>query len=270
MPGDVDVAGGMFRLGASADAPFLFDNEKWGHPVNVEAFSIARAPVTGAEFVAFVEDDGYLRPDLWSYQGRVWLEKNGAQRPIRWERSAGGWCRRHFDQVVPLAEHAPVVNVSWYEAEAYCNWAGRRLPTEAEWELAASAASPGEVGVDDRKRRYPWGDVPPTAAHANLDARLGGCVGVDAYPEGDSAVGCRQMIGNVWEWTESSFYPYPGFVMDFPYKEYSAPWFGYTRVLRGGSWATRPRFAYNTLRNFLQPYRNDLFSGFRTCARHSS
>ena len=132
--------------------------------------------------------------------------------------------------------------------------------------MAASAESTGNGKGAQRKRRYPWGDEAPTADRANLDSRTLGCVDVGAFPSGDSAFGCRQMIGNVWEWTESSFYPFPGYIPDFPYKEYSAPWFGYRKVLKGGAWATRSRFAYNTCRNFFQPYRNDLFAGFRTCA----
>ena len=267
LPGDVDVPAAVFQLGATPDAPFVFDNEKWTHPVELPAFQIARAPVTNAEFAAFVDDGGYLKPELWSNQGWVWRTKTGAQCPIHWRRGEQGWLRRHFDKVVPVEEHAPVVHVNWYEAEAYCGWAGRRLPTEAEWEMAASAApADGGTGTTGHKSRYPWGDDPPTPDRANLDSRFMGCVDVGAFAAGDSAFGCRQMIGNVWEWTASPFYPFPGYVVDFPYREYSAPWFGYRQVLKGGAWATRSRLAYNTYRNFFQPYRNDLFAGFRTCA----
>ena len=167
-----------------------------------------------------------------------------------------------------LEEHAPCSHVSWYEAEAWCNWADRRLPTEAEWEVAASAEpDPTTGGLAGAKRRYPWGDAPPTAERANLDWRSMGCVDVSAHPEGDSAFGCRQMLGNVWEWTASDFYPYPGFVVDRPYMQYSAPWFGYHKVLRGGAWATRGRLVTNTYRNFYRPHRIDVLAGFRTCAR---
>lgn len=150
--------------------------------------------------------------------------------------------------------------------QAYCRWAGRRLPTEAEWELAASAEPAPGGGITPRKRRFPWGDEPPSASHANVEARLPGCVDVAAFPKGDSACGCRQMVGNVWEWTDSAFYPFPGYLVDHPYKEYSAPWFGYRKVLKGTSWATRARLAWSTYRNFALPWRRDLFTGFRTCA----
>ena len=267
LPGDVEIPGGTFQLGATPDLSFVWDNEKWAHPVEVPSFKIARAPVTNAEFAQFVEDRGYLRREFWSHQGWVWRVKTGAQHPVYWERGEKGWLRRHFDKLVPLEEHAPVIHVNWYETEAYCNWARRRLPTEAEWELAASA-EPTRDGKDitGRKRRYPWGDDPPTLERANVNSRFLGCVDVGAFPSGDSALGCRQMIGNVWEWTTSAFYPFPGYAVDFPYREYSAPWFGYRKVLKGGAWATRSRLACNTYRNFFQPYRRDIFAGFRTCA----
>lgn len=267
LPGDVEIPGGTFLLGATPDAPFVFDNEKWAHPAEVAPFRIARAPVTNAEFAEFVADGGYLRPELWSRQGWQWRAGDGAAHPVYWQRTGDGWLRRHFDRLVPLEPHAPVVHVNWYEAGAWCAWAGRRLPTEAEWELAAGGEpTPDGTGIAGRRRRYPWGDAPPSAAQANLDFRLGGCADVAAFPAGDSAFGCRQMLGNVWEWTASPFYPFPGYVVDAPYREYSAPWFGYRKVLRGGAWATRSRLVTNTYRNFFLPHRRDAFAGFRTCA----
>ena len=180
----------------------------------------------------------------------------GAQKPVYWERTDGGWAHRRYDSLRPLPPDHPVIHVSWYEAEAFCSFAGRRLPTEAEWELAASTP---------QKRRFPWGDEDPRQ-HANLDGRAGGTVPVAAHPQGDSAYGCRQMIGNVWAWTATTFEPYPGFEID-PYKEYSQPWFGTHKILRGGCWATRARLMRNTYRNFYTPDRRDIFAGFRTCAR---
>jgi iron(II)-dependent oxidoreductase len=266
LPGDVEIPGATFQLGATPDLPFVFDNEKWAHPVETPSFRIARAPVTNAEFADFVADRGYLRREFWSHQGWICRVKTGVQHPIYWKRGEKGWLRRHFDTLVPLEEHAPVIHVNWHEAEAYCTWAGRRLPTEAEWEMAASAEpAPDGNGITERKRRYPWGDEPPSPDRANLDSRFLGCVDVGAFPCGDSAFGCRQMIGNVWEWTASAFFPFPGFIVDSPYKAYSAPWFGYRKVLRGGGWATRSRLACNTYRNFFLPHRRDLFAGFRTC-----
>lgn len=267
-PGDVTIPGGTFLLGATLEQPFVFDNEKWAHAVEVAPFQIARAPVTNAEFAAFVDDGGYQQQKCWSTQGWRWRAKAQVEHPSYWQRDGQQWYQRHFETWRPLAPHAPVVHVTWYEAEAYCQWAGRRLPTEAEWDMAASGEPcPTGQGVSRRKRRYPWGDEPPTSVHANLDARILGCVDVAAFPAGDSAFGCRQMVGNIWEWTASAFYPFPGYLVDEPYREYSAPWFGYRKVLKGGAWATRGRLAYTTYRNFFPPARYDVYAGFRTCAR---
>jgi gamma-glutamyl hercynylcysteine S-oxide synthase len=295
LPGDVEVPGGTFVIGATSDFPFVFDNEKWAHAVEIKPFRIARAPVTNGEFVNFVEDGGYRKSQLWSKTGWQWLQAGGAPQlemsfakffdktvgqgsepasfkerldhPIYWRRAATGrWQQRVFDRIVPLNEHLPVIHVNWYEAEAYCNWAGRRLPTEAEWEVAASAEpTPQGDGLSDHRRHFPWGDDPPTAERANLDWRSG-LVEVGAYADGDSAFGCRQMIGNIWEWTGDNFLPYPGFTID-PYKEYSKPWFGIHKVLRGGCWATRSLLVRNTWRNFYTPDRRDVWAGFRTCAK---
>jgi iron(II)-dependent oxidoreductase len=260
--GDAAVSGGAFALGASPGDGFVFDNEKWSHPVEMRPFAIARAPVTQAEFAVFVDDDGYRRSELWSPAGWQWREGADVRQPTYWERrGGGGWWRREFDRWVLLEPHHPVHHVSWYEAEAFCRWAGRRLPTEAEWELAAS-------GPANPKQRFSWGDAPPTQNQANLDGLGGGVVDVAAAAEGDAPCGCRQMIGNVWEWTASDFLPYPGFVTD-PYMEYSVPWFGSHKVLRGGCWATRARMLRNTWRNFYRPERRDVWAGFRTCAPQS-
>ena len=262
LPGDVEIPGGKFILGAHPEQPFVFDNEKWGHEVELAPFRMARAPVTNREFLEFVEDRGYFQEELWSYGGWTWRSKHSLSKPVYWSRGDAGWLRRDFDRWVPLEDHRPVCFVSWYEAEAYCNWARRRLPTEAEWELAASSTSDGSA-----KHLYPWGDGDFDGRHVSLDSRHLGCVDVAAHPEGDSGLGCRQMLGNVWEWTATDFYPYPGFIVDRPYLQYSAPWFGYRKVLKGGCWATRDRLANNTYRNYFEPFRQDVIAGFRTCAR---
>jgi gamma-glutamyl hercynylcysteine S-oxide synthase len=267
LAGDAPIPGGRFLLGSTADETFVFDNEKWAHEVEVAPFRIARAPVTQAEFAAFVEDGGYRRVTLWTPAGADWLRGAAAGHPVHWRRVNGGWERRDFDRWMPLEPHRPVIHVNWFEAEAYSAWAGRRLPTEAEWEAAAALEpNSGGTGFAARKRRFPWGEDAPTADRANLDGRALGCVDVGALPAGDSAFGCRQMIGNVWEWTADAFQPYPGFVPDM-YADYSQPWFGTHKVLRGGCWATRARLLRNAWRNFYPPDRRDVWAGFRTCAR---
>lgn len=269
-PGDVVVPGGRFLLGALRSEPFVFDNEKWAHPCELSGFAISRAPVSQSEFAAFVDDGGYRRRELWGDEGWAWRVAAEAEGPVYWRRAGGGWERRDFDRFVPLEPHRPMVHASWFEAMAYCRWAGRRLPSEAEWEAAAvgapaSAAGPEATLSFPDRRPWPWGDGPLARGLANLDGGEEGTAEVGAYPDGDSAFGCRQMLGNVWEWTSSVFLPYPGFERD-AYKENSEPWFGSRFVLRGGSWATPARLMRPTLRNYFTPERRDVYAGFRTVA----
>ncbi len=265
-PHDVSIPGGVYQLGAAPGMPFVFDNEKWAHPVKIEPFKISVTPVTMREYRKFVEAGGYEDKSLWSDEGRAWLEQNSAHQPVFWKNEDGRWLRRAFVSWLPVEEFLPMIHVNWFEANAYCAWAGRRLPTEAEWELAASVEpAADEKGFTERKRIYPWGDEPPALKHANLDSRWLDVVDVRAFPEGDSAFGLRQMIGNVWEWTADTFDAYPGYVID-PYDTYSAPSFGQQKVLRGGCFATRPLVIRNTFRNFYTPDRNNIFAGFRTVA----
>ena len=263
---DAQIPGGKFILGSTREERFIFDNEQLAHDVEVAPFAISKTAVSNGQFRNFVEDDGYKRSELWSAEGWGWRTAVGAEHPVYWRREGNDWLRRNFDEWVALDERLPVIHVNWHEASAYCRWAGRRLPTEAEWEMAASAEPMANGrGLRMLKRRYAWGDEAPRFDRANLDWRAMGCIPVDALPAGDSAFGCRQMLGNVWEWTASDFKPYPGFVAG-PYKEYSAPWFGDHKVLRGGCWATRSRLIHNMYRNFYTPDRRDVWAGFRTCA----
>jgi iron(II)-dependent oxidoreductase len=265
--GDVDVPGGRWQLGSTPADGFVFDNEKWGHAVEIAPFRIAKAPVTTAEFAAFVREGGYRRREFWSAAGWQWRERTAAEHPVYWlNKEGGGWTWRNHDQVEQLPPQAPVTFVNWYEAQAYCNWAKRRLPTEAEWEAAAvGEASADGARLATSKRRWPWGEGPPSRERANLGFAFDGPLDVAACAAGDSAFGCRQMVGNVWEWTASDFVPFPGFAAD-PYEDYSQPWFNTRKVLRGGSFASSARIARPLYRNFFTPERNDVIAGFRTCA----
>jgi len=264
---DAQIPGGKFILGSTNEEGFVFDNERVAHDVEIAPFAISKTAVSNGQFRNFVEDNGYKRSELWTEEGWHWRTAVSAEHPVYWRREGRDWLRRNFDECVALDDRLPVIHINWHEANAYCRWAGRRLPREAEWEMAASAEpSANGQGLLEQKRRYPWGEGLPTIERANLDFSVMGCIPVDALAAGDSAFGCRQMIGNVWEWTASDFNPYPGFVAG-PYKEYSEPWFGDHKVLRGGCWVTRSRLIHNSYRNFYTPNRRDVWAGFRTCAR---
>jgi iron(II)-dependent oxidoreductase len=260
------VPAGAFTLGTN-DRLDAYDNERPAHEVHMPAFMIDRSPVTNQRFLAFVRDGGYARREVWSEPGWAFVQRTGAQAPLHWRVSPARregreeWEGLAFGRRLPLHPDAPVVHVSWFEADAYARWSGARLPTEAEWEKAA-AWDPA-IGVS---RLFPWGDAPWEARLANLDqGRLEPAI-IGTYPEGRSAYGCLQMLGDVWEWTSSCFDGYPGFE-SFPYREYSEIFFGQTyRVLRGGSFATRAVVARNTFRNWDLPERRQIFAGFR-CAR---
>jgi iron(II)-dependent oxidoreductase len=266
LAGDAAVPGGSWRLGSTDAEGFVFDNEKWAHQVELAPFRIARAAVTNAEFAAFIDDGGYLRRELWSDAGWQWRESQRMECPVYWQPKRDGvWTWRRYREVEALAPHAAVMFVNWFEADAWCRWAGRRLPSEVEWEAAAIGEPAAGGRLSNVRRRWPWGDKPPDRSRANLDFAYEGSIDVAALGQGDSAFGCRQMLGNVWEWTASDFQPFGGFSPD-PYKDYSQPWFGTRKVLRGGCWASSARIARPAYRNFFTPDRRDVFAGFRTCA----
>jgi iron(II)-dependent oxidoreductase len=254
------VPAGPFAMGS--DDPLVYDNERPRHEVRTARYRIDVHPVTNGAFLRFMDDGGYHRRELWSAEGWRWRHESGVEHPAQWRQATdGGWHELAFGRLVPLALDQPVIHVCWYEADAYARWAGKRLPTEAEWEKAA--AWDLEHGT---ARRHPWGDAPPTAELATLDQNTFAPSAVGSHPRGASYFGCQQLLGDVWEWTASDFEPYPGF-RAFPYPEYSAIHFGKGyKVLRGGSWATQPLVARTTFRNWDLPQRRQIFAGFR-CAR---
>jgi iron(II)-dependent oxidoreductase len=270
LPEMVLVDGGPFEMGTSVE-PWAFDNERPGHTVVLPPFWIDTAPVTNEQYMRFIDEGGYDDPRHWTEGGWAWRqEAKGSDRPEFWERDGASWVVRKFGRASSIAPDEPVQHVSYHEATAFAHWAGKRLPTEEEWEKAASWGPAGGSGVspgaNGRKRRFPWGDEEPTELHANIDQRHFGPAPVGAYPEGASAYGCHQMIGDVWEWTSSDFQPYPGYEW-FPYREYSEVFYGADyKVLRGGSWATHATSVRSTFRNWDYPIRRQIFCGFR-CAR---
>jgi iron(II)-dependent oxidoreductase len=256
----VRFPGGVIEIGTD-DRTAAYDNERPRHKVDLQPFWIDVNPVTNGEFLGFIESGGYAEREYWSEAGWDWLREAEVSAPKHWERRDGGWITRTMDRVGPVDPRHPVCHVSWYEAEAFARFAGKRLPTEIEWEAAASWDP-----ATGTKRIYPWGDEPADRLLANLDQLGFGTAPVGAYLRNRSPIGCNGMIGDVWEWTASDLAPWPGF-QSFPYPEYSEVFFGSEyKVLRGGSWATRPGAVRNSFRNWDYPVRRQIFSGFR-CAR---
>ncbi|MEG4443143.1 ergothioneine biosynthesis protein EgtB [Microcoleus sp. AT9_B5] len=241
----IEIPGGEFYMGS--DAAEALDNERSRHRCYLEAYSIDRYPVTCSQYRDFMESGGYQNPDWWSADGWKWLQDEAVSQPLYWSEN-------------PAFNNHPVCGVSWYEAEAYCNFTGKRLPSEAEWEKAASWDAANQI-----YRIYPWGEEPPNGSLCNHGNSIANTSPVDAFPKGASAIGCCDMLGNVWEWTASTFDAYPGFE-SYPYRGYSQVYFdGEHRVLKGGSWATFPQALRSSFRNWYYPGVRQIIAGFR-CA----
>lgn len=252
----VFVPGGEFVLGVDGtDEPFSLDNERPAHVVDVPGFWIGRVPVSNGQWARFIEAGGYDDPRWWSARGWTHRVDAGLERPKFWT-AEGTRVRFGVEEAIPADE--PVQHVGWFEAEAFASWSGARLPTETEWEKAC-AWDPAA----GRRRRWPWGSADPAAHLANLGGSALRPAPVGAYPDGASAYGVEQMIGDVWEWTSSDFEPWPGFT-PMIYQQYSEPFFGGDyKVLRGGSWAVAPSTVRPSFRNWDHPIRRQIFTGLR-------
>ncbi len=256
----VRFPGGRVDVG-TIDRRESYDNERPRHTVDLRPFDIDVTAVTNGAYARFVERGGYEERRYWSDAGWSWRRDAGVGAPRYWEHGGQGWTTRMMDRTRPLDPLRPVCHVCWYEAEAFAQSLGKRLPTETEWETAATFDPATGQG-----RCHPWGDAPVSAARANVDQLAFETAQVGAYPQNVSPLGCYGMLGDVWEWTSSDFAPYPGYAT-FPYAEYSEVFFGSDyKVLRGGSWATAANIARPTFRNWDYPIRRQIFSGFR-CAR---
>jgi ergothioneine biosynthesis protein EgtB len=255
---------GVLRNGALRDGalPFAFDNEKPQHKVFLQDFMIDRAPASNGDYLEFIKDGGYQDFRWWHSAGWEHVNSESWLAPMYWESLDGEWMIRDFGGLHRVEEklNDPVTHVSFLEASAYAKWAGKRLPTEAEWEKAASFSP-----ALNRKQKFSWGDAPPGERRGNLfENGLWGVAPIGAYPDGQSVYGCQQMIGDAWEWTTSDYVPYPGFKSEFD--EYNDKWFVGQKVLRGGSFATPRIHIRTTYRNFFHPHERWMISGFR-CAK---
>jgi len=234
-------------MGTSSDV-WALDNERPDFAVELDPFWLDVTPVTNAAYAAFVADGGYERDEWWTPEGWAWRQEAGLTAPQFWARDGDRWACDRFGRIDAVVDDEPVQHVCWYEADAYARWSGARLPTEAEWEMAARGTAVAGANL--------W----RAGAHRFAPGPVGTTADVV------SERGVRGMLGGVWEWTSSDFHAYPGF-RAFPYREYSEVFFGPEyKVLRGGSWATHPTTTRTTFRNWDFPIRRQIFAGFR-CAR---
>jgi len=252
----IKIPGGIYNMGYSGN-DFCYDIELPEHKVYLNNFQIENFPVTNVQYLEFIEDGGYDNFSFWLSDGWDIVKKNEWKAPMYWEKEGDGWFVRDFIGKRKINPDEPVCHVSFYEAMAFCKWAGKRLPTESEWEKAALWDE-----EKNTKTIFPWGDEPPTKNHANLlDSRIWSCTNVGSYENGKSHYGCYQMIGDVWEWTSSEFVGYPGFKSGFD--EYNDKWFTNQKVLRGGSFGTPALSMRGSYRNFFRLDERWMFSGFR-------
>jgi len=251
-----EIKGGLYSIGYNG-ASYCYDIELPENKVYLNDYKIDVFPITNKQYLEFINDGGYETYKYWLSDGWETVKKNHWGSPMYWEKSGNDWMVRDFLGLRKLNPNEPVCHVSYYEADAYCKWVGKRLPTEAEWEKAA-------CWNEDQQQKtiYPWGNYQPTEQTANLlESYQWRCAEIGSYPKGVSSHGCHQMIGDVWEWTSSEFIGYPGFKSDFD--EYNDKWFANQKVLRGGSFGTPKMSIRGSYRNFFRLDERWLFSGFR-------
>jgi iron(II)-dependent oxidoreductase len=262
-PAMIEIPAGRVTMGLQRDeqGTFGWDNEFEAHVVSVPAFSIDQYQITNRQYLDFIAGGGYDNIDLWSKEGWAWKNGKGITHPGFWQRRGDGWYFRTMFGEVPLPLDWPVY-VSHAEANAYALWAGKLLPTEAQWHRAAYGTPGGE------ERSYPWGEEVPSARHGNFDFQRWDPAPVGAFPAGNSAFGVAGLAGNGWEWTSSQFGPFPGF-QPFPfYLGYSADFFDNKHfVMKGGSARTAACMLRRSFRNWFQPHYPHVYAGFR-CVSH--
>ena len=257
----VKIDKGLYTMGYSGDQ-FCYDVELPEHKVYLNDYRIDLFPVSNKEYMQFIDDGGYKDFKYWLSDGWDVKTKNKWEAPLYWEKEKGHWIVRDFLGRQNNHLDEPVSHVSYYEADAYCRWAGKRLPSEAEWEKAA-------CWNEDKQQKmlFPWGNKDPSTTHANLlETNLWNPSALGSYNKGKSYYGCQQMIGDVWEWTSSEFSGYPGFKTHFA--EYNDKWFAGQKVLRGGSFATPQLSIRASYRNFFRLDDRWQIAGFRCVSDH--
>jgi len=255
---DVAIPAGEATLGRDRSLGFGWDNEFEAMRVKVPAFTIDSHKVTNGTFLEFMRDKGYEREDLWTKADWAWRKKEGVTHPGFWRKQGEDWLYRGMFAEIPLPLETPAY-VSQAEAAAFARWAGRALPTEAQFHRAAYGTPDGE------EREYPWGAEAPAERHGNFDLHRWDPTPIGSFPAGDSGFGISEPVGNGWEWTSSVFGPFPGFREHPDYEGYSKNFFdGGHFVQKGGSPRTASCMLRRSFRNWFQPHYPYVYAGFRT------
>ncbi len=262
-PEMIEIPDGRAALGLSRRDRNIFgwDNEYEAQTVDVPAFSIDKYKATNGQYLDFVAAGGYENSAFWNEEDWKWRTAHDIRHPAFWKRIGDGWhCRTMFDEI-PLPLDWPVY-VSQAEASAYARWAGKSLPTEAQWHRAAYGTKKGS------ERNFPWGEAAPNSSKGNFDFQSWDPTPVVAFPQGESAFGVADLLGNGWEWTSSQFAPFPGFRQFSFYPGYSADFFdGKHYVMKGASARTPACMLRRSFRNWFQPHYQYVYAGFRCVSR---
>ena len=255
----INVSSGSFYQGSSINSNnIIFDNETPPFLVNINCFSVSKYPITEYEYLDFINNNGYLNNNYWSYNGLLWKTHNSIKHPLYWFNTNNMWFRKHYTQIIKIGSNLPICNISYYEAEAYCKWKNVRLITESEYEYLAT---------NHGKSLYPWGNTNPNNTLCNLNNINDYCVNVDNYVNGNNIDNISQLIGNVCEWCDEFIYPYNNFSIDPVYREMSYPYFGQKKICRGGCFCASEFLINSKYRNAQLPDCRVQFIGFRVCLK---
>ena len=257
----INIPSGFLHQGSDINKNrIIFDNETPSFLVKINEFKVSKYPITEYQFLEFVLDNGYNNIKYWSKKGLLWKKTHNIKNPLYWLNINNEWYRKHINSIYKIGSNLPICNISWYEAEAYCNWKNVRFINEYEWEY---------ISTNLGRNTYPWGDNEPTNDLCNINNKYKYCVDVNLYKKGENRNGVSQLIGNIWEWCEEVFYPYPNFTIDYIYREMSYPFFGEKKICRGGCFCVNDYLIHPKYRNAQDPGCQIQYIGFRVCLKSS-
>jgi iron(II)-dependent oxidoreductase len=250
------IPGGSFKQGSTIqDRNVVWDNERKQHIQKVNPFYCYEYPVNNYEYLQFINNNGYNTEKYWSFEGWKWRCRENATRPFYWFKTGYKWYRKHFHQLLPLNLSEPVVHINYYEAEAYANYIGGRLPTETEYEYLLTNGG---------TTKYPWGMTNDMEYRSNVNYKYGNVIPLHIESlNNENLFGIKHLFGNCWYWTSTRFYPYNGYTIDPIYNTFSYPFFYDRYVVKGAAWSCGRELVYPQYRNSQEPYKQFHFTGIR-------